>query len=125
MHWKSLRKGSTRIHVGAGLGFDLAATETQYRLGERLEVAMTLDGNLRVRSSTVRSDAAELAEKLGKLTFVQITDAQIIDRLADALTRADRLPNEMVLILELRGSHRFTVQPDLIDEWNLFLRVAT
>jgi hypothetical protein len=92
-HWWSLRKGSSLVYIVYGLnpGAKLYATNLQMQKGPPVTISMDLGSNLRKRSklSNLRIDAEDLAEKIGELKRIELSDSGDLDRLTHHLKFAD------------------------------------
>lgn len=116
MDWDTLRKTYIIIYVEYGPAHaKLFAENIRVRAADPFDVSIDLSKNLRTRSKGVGTfvDASRLANEMGTLKTVHISDAQILERIGWHLKRLDELPNVWRLHVELEGSHWFIVKPEV------------
>ena len=131
-YWKTARKGSTGIHVSYGHTFSnnlYAENSRVWSEGPDIEIRLDLNGNLRSRTKqdNMYMDARELADgEIDRLELLQIDHDRLLDTLRRALKGFAGEPQTWYLTVELKGDHRFEVEPELRREgqWqSLFLHV--
>ncbi len=121
-----LRKGPCSIYLEYSGNFsgNLIARDIQLRRGDPTEISIDLSQNLRVRNRRGNNfaDATALAEgEVLGLSLAQVSERQVVDALAR--WAPDLTGSRWRLILKLRRSHIFAVEPHLTGN-DLFLRVA-